>query len=245
MSEFRRKTDNKCPLVTTTVCQTSRPVSDVRPDPLPTTFRPATRADLARIAALHARRLPGGFFVKLGPLYMRAYHRTFLESGHAVALVAESASGGLVGFVVGPSDAQLHRQDVLRRHGARLALAGAFSLLLRPSVAAQFLRTRFVRYLRAIKRDVRQVPAQPASGFSDGVVAVLAHIAVDEDAAGGGVGRSLVSAFVEAVSAAGADRVELVTRADEQGAAGFYERLGWRRAGMSGSSFERFVLDLR
>ena len=192
---------------------------------------------------LHRSRLPGGFFVRLGPSYLRAYHRTFLGGSHGVALVADA--DGIVGFVTGTSDAQRHRHDVLRRHGVPLALIGALSLLVRPALGWEFVRTRLGRYARAITRGMRRRGELRVAEPSTGAVAVLAHIAVDSDAAGTGIGRALVAAFVEAVAAAGAERVELVTRSDEEGATGFYTRLGWRHTGSSGNDFERFALDLR
>lgn len=207
------------------------------------TIRPPLPADLERVIELHSARLPGGFFVRLGPSYLRAYHRTFLDSPHGVALVADAS--GIVGFVAGTSDAQRHRHEVLRRHGVPLALTGTLSLLVRPALAWEFLRTRLRRYIRAITRGVRQGAEPPLAERVTGPVAVLAHIAVDTDTAGTGVGRALAEAFVEAVSAAGAERVELVTRSDAEGAAGFYERIGWRHIGSSGPDFEKFVLDLR
>lgn len=230
-------------VITTTACQTSPLVDECQLGRNEFAIRPSGSADLERVAELHRARLPGGFFVRLGSAYLRAYHRTFLDSSHGIALVADA--GGIVGFVTGTSDAQLHRQEVLRRHGVRLALTGALSLLVRPMLCWEFLRTRLRRYLRAISRGVKQRAEVASTEPSRGPVAVLAHIAVDAEAAGTGVGRALVAAFVESADAAGAARVELVTRSDEAGAAGFYERLGWRHVGTSGHDFEKFVLDLR
>ena len=45
--------------------------------------------DAGRTARLHLEALPGGFFVSLGPRFLRAYHRTFLTSPAGIALLAE------------------------------------------------------------------------------------------------------------------------------------------------------------
>lgn len=213
-------------------------------------LRDAAAADVERMATLHADRLPQGFFVRLGPRYLRAYHRTFIGNDLAVALVAEE-DRSLVGFVVGPVDAAAHRQFVIRRHGWRLALAGAGALLFRPALALEFGRTRLGRYARGLVRALRRTPSLgPTSpgGLAPERTAVLSHVAVDASSASRGVGRALVGGYVEAVRRRGARRVELVTLAGDEGAGGFYRRLGWQESGgraAGGAAFERFVLELQ
>jgi len=210
-------------------------------------IREAEARDLAWIASLHALRLPHGFFVRLGRRYLRAYHRSFIVSPHGVALVAER-EGHRVGFVVGAASAGAHRRFVLRKQGPRLAVVGALALARRPGVAAEFARTRLFRYIRSILRSLDRPSAQRAAGSTSSAdCAVLSHVAVDPDVERAGAGGALVDAFTHAVATAGATRVELVTLADERGAAEFYERLGWTGAdaGAAGdASFRRFVLEL-
>ena len=210
-------------------------------------IREAQARDLAWIAGLHALRLPHGFFVRLGLQYLRAYHRSFIVSPHGVALVAER-EGQRVGFVVGAASASAHRRFVLRKLGVRLAIVGAASLAVRPAVAAEFLRTRLFRYVRSIARAFdRSTPHATDSAATSVECAVLAHVAVDPDIERAGAGGALVDAFTDAVAKAGAGRVELVTLADERGAAEFYERLGWSSAAGGAAKdtpVRRFVLEL-
>lgn len=208
----------------------------------PPRIRPTESADLASVAALHTRQLPHGFFARLGPRYLVAYHRTFMESPSARSLVAE-VDGVVRGFVVGPVDASAHHEYSVRHHGRRLAAQGAAALAVRPAVAVEFLRTRVGRYVRSVRR-VSRPPSAPAP--SGDPTAVLSHVAVEPGCGGAGIGTALVHAFVGEVSAAGARRVELVTLEGDAGAAGFYEALGWQHAGTSrreGQAFERFVLE--
>lgn len=209
----------------------------------PCTVRPLVAGDLAFAARLHAEALPHGFFANLGAGYLRAYYRTFVSSPHALALVAER-NGDPVGVVVGSVDAQAHHRFVIRRHGPRLAARGAVGLLTHPLVALEFMRTRFRRYSRSVKRAVQsnESPVQPQR------VGVLAHIAVVSHGRKTGVGRALTAAFVEQASAAGAQQLELVTLADEHGASRFYTDLGWRASGEStreGRRFARFIFDVQ
>ena len=222
------------------------PASDTQAE---ISIRPAHEADLPRMVELHIARLPHGFFVRLGPRYLRAYHRTFIGHDSAVALVAESDQT-VVGFLVGAVDVHAHRGYVIREHGRRLALAGASGMLVRPPVMFDFLRTRVVRYARSLTRALRRRPAGAgsSSSLSRPGTAVLTHVAVDAASGGRGIGRKLVNTFVDEVRARGAARIELVTLTGSAGAADFYRRLGWQESGTSsagGSSFHRFLLDLR
>lgn len=66
----------------------------------------------------------------------------------------------------------------------------------------------------------------PVAG-TDGSVAVLSHVAVTPDARGRGAGSRLVAHFERMAGRSGAARLCLAT-ADDNTAAGLYERRGWR-----------------
>lgn len=202
------------------------------------------------MAELHAERLPHGFFVRLGPRYLRSYHRTFIGHDSAVALVADRG-GYVTGFLVGAVDVKDHRHFVVRRHAWRLAAIGLAALATRPPLAVEFTRTRLGRYIRGLARALRRAPS-PQTGAAPRPeaprTAVLTHVAVDSQAAGRGTGSALVGSFVDAARREGADRIELVTLAGPAGAGEFYRRLGWRQSSeraSAGSQFLRFFLDLR
>lgn len=187
--------------------------------------RPLQRDDLPFCAQLHLDALPHGFFARLGPRFLRAYYASFLESPHAVALLA-AVRGHPAGFLVGIVDPPLHRRWVLRHRGGWLAVLGATALAIRPSVAIQFLRTRVARYIRTWRRH-RPVDAPvPAGGMAP---AVLSHVAVLPGARGSGLGAQLVRSFEQAAGRAGAPRAVLTTLAGAGGASDFYVRRGWRR----------------
>lgn len=225
--------------------------------------RPARPRELAATARLHRRTLPRGFFARLGDRFVRRYHATFAASPEAVVLVAASEDGRRpTGFLAGTLANATHYRWVLRRRGAMLALSGLLALLRRPAMAREFLRTRFGRYLRAVRRQLgRRLAPVTAAGDTAGprpdapssdadepeTVAVLTHVAVAPDAQGEGVGRDLVDEFVHRARDAGADEVRLITDAGG-GAARFYRRLGWRSRGRrraaDGSEVEEFQLPL-
>lgn len=210
--------------------------------------RRLTDDDLRFAAALHRRALPHGFFAGLGLRFLRAYYHTFLASPAACAVVAE-ADGQRAGVLVGTIDDHHHWRWVVRSRGAPLAALGSLALLSRPRAALRFVRTRARRYLRALVRSLG--PSHDdfsASGPAPRPVAVLTHVSVVPHGRGVGIGAALVAAFVREAAAAGVSELQLVTLADDRGAAGFYRGLGWEyvcdRRGLDGTMLSRFRLVL-
>ncbi|MBB5787637.1 GNAT family N-acetyltransferase [Jiangella mangrovi] len=195
---------------------------------------PATEDDLRRTAALHVAELPHGLFPRLGEGFVRRWHRAHLESEYGVVLVARRG-GDVVGFLLGTTDRPANVAWILGRRRRELMTAGLRALLTRPALALGFVRTRGPRYARRLLGRAA-VPARvasrgdvPEAGF--GPIAVLEAIVVAPEARGASAGTALSEEFLSIVAAAGGDRVELITKAGARGAAGFYERAGWRRVG--------------
>lgn len=185
----------------------------------------ADRSDLDFCTALHADSLAHGFFVGLGPRFLRAYYRTFIDSPHGALLIARLEREA-VGFVCGATDPARHTKWVLRHRGVRLLVLAIGALPIRPRVALRFATTRVRRYLRAWRsrkhrqRDDAESPA-----------AHLSHVAVLAGAREAGIGSALLLRYLDVAWDAGAERVRLFTRADAQGAGAFYARRGWLREG--------------
>ncbi len=189
-------------------------------------LRRAQRDDLDFCTALHARKLDHGFFVALGPRFLRSYNATFLDSPHAAALVV-TIGGHPVGALTGVLDARAHRAWMVRHRGLRLVAGAIAALLTRPRPALRFVRTRIGRYARSWWRHRGGAP-EAGSGEAAEAIAVLSHLAVLPGARGTGVGGRLTDAFVDAARRSGAERVTLVTLDDEDGAGGFYAKRGWK-----------------
>ncbi|SDU21013.1 GNAT family N-acetyltransferase [Jiangella alkaliphila] len=195
---------------------------------------PASEDDLRTTAALHVTELPHGLFPRLGEAFVRRWHRAHLDSEYGIVLVAK-VEGEVVGFTLGSTDRPANVAWMIGHRRRELALAGLRALLTRPVVAAGFVRTRGLRYARrllgrgAAPARVAAPGDVPEAGF--GSIAVLEAIVVAPDRRGRSIGTALTEAFLAKVAAAGVDRVELVTKAGARGAAGFYERAGWRRVG--------------
>ncbi len=211
-------------------------------------IREAESKDARQIARLHDCLLPHGFFARLGPRYLAVYHQTFMKSPHAVSLLA-CRDERIVGMIAGALDAGAHQRHTLRRHGPRLAAAGAAALLRRPALAREFVTTRSGRYARGAARAVKRSSTPldvPTEAPPPSAIAVLTHVAVDPGEQGCGTGSSLVEEFIERVRRSGGRVIELVTLADD-GASPFYERLGWTCVGehvREGRTYRRFRLEL-
>ena len=98
---------------------------------------------------------------------------------------------------------------------------------------------------RSLRRYIEAPSALMLSAFSDGAfagyaligmrkgsqIASLYSIAVDPGMAGRGLGRALMIAAEQAAAARGRACLSLEVRADNAGAVGLYERLGYERFG--------------
>ncbi len=194
--------------------------------------RPATPADLQATARAHISMLPAGLFPALGPRFVRHWHRTFLDSPHGVAFVmVDPRSEGVIGgFLLGTSDQARFTSALLadRRSMATLVISGTAALSRRPRLGLHFLRTRarpwarrLLRRRPAVEASTGAVPEQPER------LAVLSAVAVHPTMQGRGVGERLVEQFLAQARRAGASTALLVTEIGQDGAAGFYDRLGW------------------
>ena len=214
----------------------------------PATLDALAIADLPAAVALHERLLPHGFFVELGPRFLRAYYRLFIDGPSAHATVVRTGNV-VVGALVGTLHHDNHAAWTMRRL-PRLALAAVAAMAGRPSLVGRFVRARLTRYTGILLRRLRRVrgstdlaPAVPPEH-----IAVLSHVFVDPERQGQGLGQLLVDDFVAAARAAGANRIELVTLDGDDGAGRFYIAHGWRPRGaphlVDGRPFQTYTLDL-
>lgn len=190
-----------------------------------TGVRPATAADVPATAALQVRHLRNGLFPLLGERFVRRWHATFVDEPHARAYVVDDGDG-VRAFLIGTVDQRAYVAGVLRRERWALARAGLLAMLVRPTVAWMFLRTRSRLYAQRV--IARRMPPPLRDGDGSPVrVAVVHAVVTDPRRRGGGAGAALLACFEDDVRAAGTPQIQLITDDGPHGAAGFYRRLGW------------------
>jgi glycosyltransferase involved in cell wall biosynthesis/ribosomal protein S18 acetylase RimI-like enzyme len=177
--------------------------------------RPATAADAAAMARLHADSMPDAFLPTLGPRFLARLYRAVATDPEAVALVAEGVDG-VVGFAAGVVSVGGFYRRFARGHGPAAALAAA-PRLVRPGVVRRLLET--VRY--------------PTDTGGDGQLpeAELLSIAVAPALRTGGTGRALADGVLAGLAGRGVDDIKVVVGAANQGANRFYARVGFTEAG--------------
>lgn len=209
------------------------PATEPASSPDTVTVRPARRADLPAVTALHLRELPTGLFPRLGPRFLSRWHQAHLSSEHGVVLVAVRADPDgaryVVGFLTADLDHAAFVDDVLTTRAVEMACTGLAALACRPRLAASFVRTRAAVYLRRMSAR-RAAPQAPDVG-DRAAVAELSAIAVHRDARDTGVGGRLLEAFWRRCVEVGVPTAELVTGARASGAIRFYRRHGWTDLG--------------
>lgn len=142
--------------------------------------------DLEFVLEQHETHFPDNVFHRLGRRMLQCYYRTFLDSNHAVALVA-LIDGRPAGYLTGVLDTVRHRQLVKRFHGPSLAVAGLLAAVRHPLLASGLVRRR----MQVARRPTSKQPHPPT------VTAVLSHVAVQTSAHRRGAGSALVDAFLD------------------------------------------------
>jgi ribosomal protein S18 acetylase RimI-like enzyme len=181
---------------------------------------PMTEAALDAVVEIHLAAFPDYMNASLGRGYLRAFLRGFLQRTDALALMAVSESGQVLGYAAG---APVQSVPEMTR---ALASAAALALLVRPWLftSPRIRRTVWRTAEQWLGRSSRPkaTPLLPMPTFS------LVSIGVDPQARGRGVGDQLLKAFEQEVRQRGGIALRLSVYPSNHGARQFYERHGWQ-----------------
>ena len=177
--------------------------------------RSATVSDLPRIVAIHQKAFREFFLTRMGAGFLRRYYELVLNYHAGIVLVSERR-GSIAGFVCGFAEpADFYR--LMWRNRLSFALPVLAALLRDPSLAGNMIRA------------VRRIQSSATGGSA--LSCELSSIAVMPEASGGGVGRTLLEAFLERSWASEAQSVYLTTDAHGNDAANsLYLDVGFQRA---------------
>ena len=176
-------------------------------------IRRAETSDMDQIVDVHTKAFPDSFLTLLGPRFLTFYYRLLWSDPGGILLVHENLRR-IDGFVAG---FLRPKEFYLRMRKTRWAMLRSLAVALKdqPSLAGRvFYHVR--RLMLGKTREHRDE-------------AELSSLAVDPQAWGGGIGRSLVLVFLETAWSAGAHSIYLTTDATENTRTNlFYQRLGFQ-----------------
>jgi ribosomal protein S18 acetylase RimI-like enzyme len=172
--------------------------------------RLAGERDAPRLAELHVARIGDGFLAALGTRFLTRLYRRIVRSDGAFAFVAtDTDPDRAVGFTAAATSTGAFYREFVLRDGVAAGLPAL------PALARSW-------------RRVYETLRYPAStGTDDLPAAEILAVAVDEAAAGKGVGRLVVDAATHELAARGVDAVKVVAGADNAAALRLYEKCGF------------------
>jgi ribosomal protein S18 acetylase RimI-like enzyme len=172
-----------------------------------------TTADVGKVVEVHLRSFPGFFLTFLGAAFLRQLYAGIVEDPSGIAIVAESGSSPVVGFVAGTVQPSGFYRRLIANRLFGFARASFVPLVRKPAILP--------RLVRAL--------AMPGKVAAAGEGALLMSLAVAPDVQGAGIGPRLSGAFVSEAAARGARRVFLTTDKIGNDAVNlFYQRQGFR-----------------
>ena len=169
-------------------------------------LRSATLSDAETLARLHSDGIDTGFLPSLGHRFMVVLYRALIADSDSVVIVADDGAGP-VGFVAGAIDTRAFYRKFVKRYGASAAMAAA-PYAVRPSVL----------------RRVWESLTYDGTG-SQG--AELLATALLPGARSQGLGTRLGRAFLQKMTAGGAQHVDVVVADGNTHAIAAYEKMGF------------------
>lgn len=187
--------------------------------------RPVKPNDLEALVGMHLQQFPEGFYARLGQKFMRTYFSEYFRSPGAIGLVAQESEGtGVIGYLIGTTDEDVHEHFMHRRAAPALTLAGGSALIRRPLLLGNFLRHRALWYTRRYVSGVKHT-RRPSSSPRSGE---LLYICTKSENRRQGIGAALLRSFVEAAQREQTVRLHLVSEKSNTPAHDFYRHRGWQ-----------------
>ncbi len=188
--------------------------------------------DLEFVLHIHRQAFPKSFLTFLGAAFLRRLYKNVLLDPSGIAFVVE-ADGEIGGFVVGSDQPQGFYKRLLLRRWWQFGFAALPALLRKPGILPRLL-------------GALGLPNQPDAASNCGL---LMAIAVAPEHQGKGIGKRLVTAFIEEASKRGLQHVSLTTEAkDNQATNNFYLEAGFRLhrtlVTPQGSEMNEYVISL-
>jgi GNAT superfamily N-acetyltransferase len=185
------------------------------------------------VVSVHLKAFPGFFLSFLGKRFLSEFYKSFMEDSQGIGFVAQGDNEEILGVVVGALNPEGYFKRLLKRRWWEFGVASVNAILRKPSSIPRLVRAMFYR-------------GDAPTGQKR---ALLSSIAVTPDAQGKGIGKLLVSRWVEEAVYRGSKGCYLTTDAENNELVkSFYESLGWKMGGSyvtpGGRRMNRYVFDL-
>jgi ribosomal protein S18 acetylase RimI-like enzyme len=190
--------------------KTDAPPSAVR-------IRSAGADDLKAIVRVHLSAFFSGFTLSmLGPTFLHKYYRQVLSFDEGILLVAE-IEGQIVGFIAGSTNPRRFYQ-ALSQHKWEFAVPALLAVLRRPHL--------MLRVGGLVRRSLFPLERLNAGSQAS---CELSNLSVCPERTGQGIGKALVSAFIDVAQEKKALNISLTTDAENnEDVNRFCQRLGFR-----------------
>jgi ribosomal protein S18 acetylase RimI-like enzyme len=202
-------------------------------------IRQAQIQNVSGMAQCHTVAFPGRFMTEMGPRWLCALYRFYINHPGGVCYVAVESENEVVGFAVGgESDI---REKFLRAAMLRYPHIIFWKFLTRPLVRAVLLDelTKKLRLKREESSSGNIVTHETLPKCGN-----LLSICVLPDYKGTGIASQLIETFKEVCAAKGYRHLTLSVLSDNSRAVAFYKKHLWYETGITGAS-TKFALDLK
>jgi ribosomal protein S18 acetylase RimI-like enzyme len=171
--------------------------------------------DLQEVVRIHQKAFKGFLMTLLGQKFLYEYYNLVLSYPNNISLIYETDDSHVLGFAVGYMDPAAFYLK-LKREKIKLLLSALMHIALRP------------RLWKRILDSYRYADISSSANNGEKNTAELASIAVDPDGQNKGVGRELLSAFINEAKKRNASKVVLTTDAeDNEHVNKFYKKTGF------------------
>jgi len=172
-------------------------------------------SDLNEVVHIHQKAFKGFLMTLLGQKFLYEYYHLVLNYPDNISLIYETDNGQILGFATGYMNPARFYSE-LKKRKIKLILSALMHIALRP------------RLWKRILDSYRYADIHSSANNSEKDTAELASIAVDPDLQNKGVGRELLSAFINEAMTRDASKVVLTTDAeDNEHVNKFYKKAGF------------------
>lgn len=158
-------------------------------------IRRLSPVDIDSVVNVHMRSFRGFFLTFLGPRFLSEFYRASVDDPSGIGYAYWLGEDELCAFVVGSSQPAGFYGRLIRYRWWRFGFASVYALIRQPNI--------ILRLLRALRMPRQELPSNNCG--------TLMSIAVDPGIQGKGIGKALVTAFLDEARRVGLSHVNLTT----------------------------------